>query len=148
MAHWLRAFALTLAFSAWAHVYAASVTDLIGMWTVDGDATWQRLQHSPQIASKLTGLPAEMVDQIKSAMLTQINATSFQFTSDKLISTTNGLRREERFTISATNGNVLTADCIDDQGKASQSTVTVGKDQLEISNVADATQVVVLKRAK
>ena len=43
---------------------------------------------------------------------------------------------------------LLVSDTLDDQGKASKSTVTVGKDVLEIANAADPTQVVVLKRAK
>jgi hypothetical protein len=139
---------VTLVLTLVSRLTAASSADLIGTWAVDGEATWNRLQSSPQIAGKLTGLPPDMIEQIKGTMLAQTAGTVFQFTNDTLISTSAGVKREEHFTISATKGEVLTADCRDDQGKTSQSTITVGRNQLEISNVADPTQVVVLKRSK
>jgi hypothetical protein len=126
----------------------ASAADLVGSWTVDGDATWDSLRNSPEVSKQLTGLAPEMIEQVKSAMLTQVAATTYQFTTDKLISVANGLRREESYKISATSGNVLTADCIDDQGKASQSKVTVTKDRLEIQNTAKPEEVVFLKRVR
>jgi hypothetical protein len=129
-------------------LHGAGASDLVGSWSVDGDATWDSLRKSPQIAKQLAGLAPEMIEQVKSTMLTQVAATSYQFTADKLISVANGLRREESYKISASNGNVLTADCIDDQGKASQSKVTVAKDRLEITNTANPDEVVFLKRVR
>jgi hypothetical protein len=127
-------------------LHGAGAADLVGSWSVDGDATWDGLRKSPQISKQLAGLAPEMVEQVKSTMLTQVAATTYQFTTDKLISVVNGLRREESYKIIATAGNVLTADCLDDQGKASQSKVTVGKDRLEIANTANPDEVVFLKR--
>ena len=142
------ALGLLLCLLASPHLLAASAADLIGHWSVDGDATWKRIQLTPAIASKLSGLAPEMIDQINSVMLTQVAGTSFQFTSDTLISISNGVRREEHYSIASISGATITTDTLDDQGKASKSTVTVGKDVLEIANAADPTQVVVLKRAK
>ncbi len=56
------------------------------------------------------------------------------------------MRREESYKISAAVGNVLTADCLDDHGKASQSKVTVGTDRLELCNTANPEEVIILKR--
>ena len=140
--------ALALALALAPLLPGAGASDLVGSWTVDGDATWDSLRKSSQIAKQLDGLAPDMVEQIKSTMLTQIAATTYQFTTDKLISVANGVRREESYKITATSGNVLTADCLDDQGKASQSKVTVPKDRLEITNTANPDQVVFLKRAR
>ncbi len=126
----------------------AGASDLVGSWSVDGDATWDCLSKSPQIAKQLAGLAPEMIEQVKATMLTQVAATTYQFTADKLICVANGLRREESYKVTASNGDVLTADCIDDQGKVIQSRVTVAKDRLEIANVADPAEVVVLRRVR
>jgi hypothetical protein len=136
--------ALVLAPSA----QGAGASDLVGSWRVDGDATWATLSKSAAIAKQLAGLSPEMVEQIKTTMLSTIAGTTYQFTTDKLISVSNGVRREERYTITASNGAVLTADCIDDQGKKSQSSVTVAKDHLEITNTANPDEVVSLIRVK
>lgn len=125
----------------------AGASEMIGSWSIDGDATWDAMRRSAQIAKQLNGLAPDMVEQIKSTMLAQVAATTYQFTADKLISVANGVRREEHYTITATSGNVLTADCLDDLGKASQSKVTVSRDRLEIANSANPDEVVVLKRA-
>ena len=128
-------------------LHGASANDLVGIWSVDGDATWAILRKSPTISKQLTGVPADVEDQVKGAVLNQVALTTYQFTTEKLVSITNGQRREEQYKISHTDGNVLTADCIDDTGKASQSKVTVGTDRLEIQNVGNPDEVVVLKRA-
>jgi hypothetical protein len=140
--------AVALALSLAPQLDAASASDMVGVWSVDGDATWDSLKKSPQISKQLAGLAPDMIEQIKTTMLTQVAATTYQFTTDKLISISNGLRREERYTITATAGNVLTADCTDDQGKKSQSKVTITPDRLVLLNTDSPEEVVVLKRVR
>jgi len=140
--------AALLALAMAPQLHGAGAADLVGVWNVDGEATWDSLRKSAQLTKQLANVPPEMVEQIKATVLIQVAATTYQFTTDKLTTISNGLRREESYTISATNGNVLTADCLDDQGKSSQSKVTVGKDRLELINTASPDEVIILKRLR
>ncbi len=121
---------------------AASADDLVGTWVVDTEATWDKLKALPEMAA----VAANQVETVKAAFTTQFSTASFEFTTEKLVSTVNGEKKEESYTVTKTDGDTLYTDDTAADGKVSHSKVLVAKDKLELTNVAEPTQTVVLKR--
>lgn len=129
---------LCLAFATQAH--AATAADLIGSWSVDADATWEKMKIVPQFAA----LPPEKVPQIK-AMFAAMN---YEVTKDKMISTANGQKKEETYTVTKGEGDTLITESTDAAGKKEQTKVEFLKDgSMVLTNLANPAQQMVLKKA-
>lgn len=124
------------------HLAAAAATDLLGSWTVDPDATWEKLKDLPQ----LKALPPETAALAKSAFATQSAGMSFTFTADRLTTTTAGVKREETYTIVSIEGDTITAEGTDDQGKKERSIIRFENNRMVLTSASDPLQKVVLKK--
>jgi hypothetical protein len=133
---------LILSWSAAAELGAASSADLAGTWVVDTDATWERLKKIPEVAA----LPPEQLPLVKSTYEGQFKTATFSFTADKLVATVNGERKEEAYKITRTEGDALYTEDTSSDGKVTHSRIDVGSNQLVVTNTADPTQAIVLKR--
>lgn len=121
--------------------------DLIGVWVIDGDATWESLRKNPAIAQELKGLTPEYDQQAMSIYLAEAAPSSLQFTTDKAIRIRNGARHENRYTITASDGNVFTASCTTEQGEAYRSMITITSGQLKVIESTLPNMVMYFKRA-
>lgn len=129
---------LCLAFATQAH--AATAADLIGVWSVDAEATWDKMKALPQFAAA----KPEQVTQMKA----MFNAMGYEVTKDKMISTMAGQRKEDSYTVSKVEGDSLVTDSTDAAGKKEQTKVEFLKDgSLLLTNLANPAQVMVLKKA-
>ncbi len=121
---------------------AASVDDLVGEWTVDTALTWEKLQGLPQ----LSALTAEQKASAKDMLVAQLATVQFTFTTTTLVSNAGGQNKSETFKIIATTDAGLTCESTDEQGAVTRSLVKPSGNTLSISNLADPTQVIILKR--
>jgi hypothetical protein len=127
-------------------------SDLVGMWVPNGAAAWDMARTMPAMAKKLASLAPDGRARLKTLFLARVTEASIQFTADTMIMIKPGARREQRYKISASDGNVFTIDIIDDQGKASQSKpsqskATVTHDRLELFEAEKPDMVLVFNRA-
>jgi hypothetical protein len=127
-------------------VVSANPSDLLGSWTSDGEAAWEMTRSEPEMAKRLAGLSPEMAEQFKSIWLANFAANSYQFTADKMTSVVNGVRHVARYTITTTSGNVLTADCVGEQGQAYQLRFAIAGDRLAMTNPTSPDFLSALKR--
>ena len=133
--------AVVLSLLAASRLAAVSAADLVGTWEVDAPATWESMKTMPEI----TALPPEQQAMVKATVLTQFQSTTFEFTSDKLVSVIGGQRKEESYTVTRTEGDTLFTDDTCD-GKVTHSSIEVGPSTLAITNLAEPSQKAVLKR--
>ena len=124
------------------HLAAAAATDLLGTWAVDADATWEKLKDLPQIKA----LPPDFATQAKDAFATQSAGMTFTFTTDRLTTTTAGVKREETYTIVSNEGDTITAEGTDDQGKKERSLIRFENNRMILTSASDPLQKVVLKK--
>lgn len=124
------------------HLAAASAGDLIGTWTVDADATWDKLKDLPQIKA----LAPEHATLAKSTFATQSAGMSFTFTADRITTTVAGVKREETYTIVSIAGDTITAEGTDEQGKKEKSIITFENNRMLLTSASDPLQKVVLKK--
>jgi hypothetical protein len=129
-----------------ATLQAATVNDLVGTWLIDGPATWDKLKASSQVGPQLSALPPDQQALARTAMIDSCANQTIEFTTEKVISINNGARREESFKVTKTDGDELTTESIDDQGKHGMSTVQVSSSQLVVTNLEHPDVIVVLKR--
>lgn len=122
-----------------------SASGLLGSWIVNGDVAWDNLRKSPEIAKQLAGLSPKDIERVKFRILIETATITCQFTADKLIYVVNGRRHEDGYAITATNGNVLTAESTDDRGNLSKITVT--GDHMEMTESDRPGEVLILTRA-
>lgn len=137
----LLAIALLLVATA-LHLAAASATDLLGTWTIDTDATWDKLKELPQ----LKALSPEQAVLVKSTFSTQSAGISYTFTADRLTSTTAGVKKDETYTIVSIEGDTITAEGTDDQGKKERSLIRFENNRMILTSASDPLQKVVLKK--
>jgi hypothetical protein len=137
----LLALALLLAAAA-LPLAAATAKDLIGTWVMDTDATWEVLKDLPQIKA----LPPELNAAAKSALVTQSAGMSFVFTADRLTTTTAGVKRDETYTVVATEGDTITTESVDDQGHKERSVIRFENGRMILTSVSDPMQKAVLKK--
>lgn len=124
------------------HAPAVEATDLVGTWTVDVDATWDKLKALPQVAA----LPPDQVGMVKATLEDQLRSTEFTFTADTLTSTSGGVQKQEKFQVTKTQGDTLfTTDTSADQ-KVTHSSIQVSPTRLTITNMDQPGEVVVLQR--
>ena len=121
---------------------AATAADLVGTWTVDADATWDKLKDLPQ----LKALAPEHAALAKSTFATQSAGMSFTFTADRITTTTAGVKREETYVIVSTTGDTIVAEGTDEQGKKERSEIRFEGDRMILTSVSDPLQKVVLKK--
>lgn len=129
---------LCLAFATQA--YAATAADLIGSWSVDADATWDKMKAQPQFAAA----KPEQVTQVKA----MFGSMSYEITKDKMISSMAGQKKEETYTVSKGEGDSLVTESTDAVGKKEKSKVEFLKDgSLLLTNLDNPAQQMVLKKA-
>lgn len=121
---------------------AATAADLVGVWVVDTDATWVKLQTLPQ----LSGLSAEQKVTAKDMLVTQLASVQFTFTVDKLISNMGGQNKTETYKVAASTDAGITCEGTDELGVITRSLVKVSGNTMNITNAAEPTQEIVLKR--
>lgn len=129
---------LCLAFAVQAH--AATAADLVGSWSVDPDATWEKMKSVPQFAA----LPPEKVPQIKAMFA----GMSYEVTKDKITATVNGQTKEEAYVVLKVEGDTLVTESTNAAGKKEQTRNEFLKDgTLVLTNLANPAQQMVLKKA-
>lgn len=124
------------------HLAAAAATDLIGTWAIDVDGTWDKLKELPQ----LKALPPETATLVKSTFATQSAGISYTFTADRITSTIAGVKREETYTIVSIEGDTITAEGTDEQGKKERSIIRFENNRMLLTSASDPMQKVVLKK--
>ncbi len=133
---------IVLCFSLTSSVTAATVNDLVGTWTVDTALTWDKMQALPQLSS----LSAEQKAMAKTMFVSQIGIAEFTFTSTTLNSNLGGVKKSESYKVIGSTPAGITCESTDELGTVTRSVVQIEHNILTISNVADPTQVVILKR--
>jgi hypothetical protein len=141
----LLAVGLPVAFVLLLPLRRAGASALVGGWTIDSEATWDEMRKSPQISMLLAGLAQEKVEEVKYRTLTQM-APYYEFTPDWVGWIENRARHESKCTITATNGNMLTATCVDSKGKAMGMRFTVTGDRLELFNAVTPDTILIFDR--
>ncbi len=121
---------------------AAAAKDLIGTWTVDAEATWNKLKDLPQVKA----LPPEVANTAKSAFVTQSAGMVFIITDKKITTTIGGTTREESYEIISIDGEVITAEGTDPEGKKERSLIRIIEGGMELTSVSDPMQKVVLRK--
>jgi hypothetical protein len=133
---------LLLTFITSSLALAASAKDMIGTWTVDAEATWNKLKDLPQIKN----LPPDVANGAKSAFLNQATGMIFTFT-DKLLTTSfGGTKREETYVIISIDGDTITSEGTDAEGRKERSLIRFVDGGMELTSVSEPMQKVVLKR--
>ena len=131
-------FCLCLGFATQAH--AATVADLIGVWMVDADATWEKLKTQPQFAAA----KPEQVTQMKAMFASMI----CEATNDKMISSMAGQKKEETYVVIKTEDGSLVTETTDAAGKKEKTKHEFLKDgSMLITNVDNPGQQMVMKKA-
>ncbi len=123
-------------------VMAAAAKDMVGTWTVDTEATWNKLKDLPQMKA----LPPEMAATAKSAFAAQSGGMIFTFTNDRITTVVAGVKREETYVIISIDGDTITAEGTDPEGKKERSLIRFVDGGMELTSVSDPMQKVVLKR--
>lgn len=106
-------------------------SSLLGSWRMDTDATWSSLSKSKVYSKQIDALPPNKLEKAKSLWRSSVDADYCQFTTRKMIWTGNTKRHEMGYTMTATGGNVVTADCVDEKGKTFNFKFAVSGDRLE-----------------
>ena len=123
-------------------VMAATAKDMVGTWLVDTEATWNKLKDLPQMKA----LPPEMAATAKSAFATQSGGMMFTFTEDRITTAVAGVKREETYVIISVDGDTITAEGTDPEGKKERSLIRFVEGGMELTSASDPMQKVVLKR--
>lgn len=134
--------ALMLAVVTTSLSFAADAKDMIGTWAVDAEATWNKLKELPQIKT----LPPEIAATAKSAFVTQSSGMIFTFTADKITTAFGGTKREESYVVLSIDGDTITAEGTDPEGKKERSLIRLVDGGMELTSVSDPMQKVVLRR--
>jgi hypothetical protein len=121
---------------------AASAKDMIGVWTVDPEATWLKLKDLPE----LKALPPEYASTAKSAFMAQAGNMIFTISDTTITTTINGQKKEEKYVVESINGDTITAMGTDETGKKEQSRIQFVDGKMELGSVSDPNKKVVLKR--
>ena len=109
-------------------------SSLLGTWRIDTDATWEHLGKRAAFATQMAGMTENQVGKFKSKWRTTVDADYCQFTGHKMIWSGNAKHHEMSYTITATTGNVLTANCVNESGQRSQCTFTIIGNRLTITD--------------
>jgi hypothetical protein len=133
---------LILCFSFTSSLMAATANDLVGTWTVDTALTWDKMQALPQ----LSALSAEQKAMAKTMFVSQIGIAEFTFTSTTLTSNLGGVKKSESYKVIDSTPAGITCESTDELGAVTRSVVQIEHNILSISNLADPTQIVILKR--
>ncbi len=133
---------LALCFLAPLRAEAAQAADLVGTWSVDVDATWDHLKKMPEV----TALSSEQAAQVKTMLIDQMKSAVFTFSADTLTSDASGVKKEEKYTVTRTDGDTLyTTDTAAD-GHVGHSQIDVAAKRLTITNSDKPSEIVVLVR--
>jgi hypothetical protein len=135
-------FALLLTAMTTSFMMAATAKDMVGTWTVDVEATWNKLKDMPQMKA----LPQEMAATAKSAFAQQSGGMSFTFTDDRITTVIGGVKREETYVIISIDNDTITAEGTDPEGKKERSLIRFIEGGMELTSVSDPLQKVMLKR--
>lgn len=123
-------------------------SDLVGTWVVDSDAYWDKIRSIPATADAIAKLAPDVVARMKSVMVSVTAGNTCQFTTDKMIAVFLGVRHESSYKITAINGNVLTAVCVEDPIGIHPIRFTFIEDRLEIDHFDIPPQMNVFKRVR
>lgn len=132
-------------------IQRANPNDLVGSWSIDVEATWDKIRSSPLIpimAERNGIIDKDEVDNFKTFVLTQFAGAGWQFTADKRIWIGNGERSETGYTITAITEDVLTAECADENGHGFQMKFTVTGNRLEMVSPDSPYLVIVCNRVR
>ena len=121
---------------------AATAKDLVGNWTIDVEGTWAGLQGLPE----LKALPPEAAKIAKSAFVTQAAGMTWTFTEDRVTSMLNGVKQEETYVVISEEGDTITTESTNAEGKKERSTVRLINGGMELTPAANPLAKVVLKR--
>ncbi len=121
---------------------AATAKDLVGDWTIDVEGTWAGLQGLPE----LKALPPEAAKIAKSAFVTQAAGMTWTFTVDRVTSTVNGVKQEETYVVISEDGDTITTESTNAEGKKERSAVRLINGGMELTPAANPLAKVVLKR--
>ena len=123
---------------------AATAKDLIGAYTVDGPATWEKMKAMPQIAAA----PAAQQEAMKTNLLGMFAAMTCEITADKLIQKTGDKTSTDAFKVLGVDGDLFHTETIDAKGKSEKSDIQLGKDGgLVVVSLDQPGMVMVLKKA-
>jgi hypothetical protein len=120
---------------------ATAAGDLVGIWVMDADATWEKLKTNPTVAA----VPAEQLPLVKQTFMAQMAAMTFEFTPDKLSVHTGTEVKTEAYVVLRTDGNALVTESTTTDGKKEQSKVEVDGAKMTLTNLGDGTTAI-LKR--
>jgi hypothetical protein len=121
---------------------AATAKDMVGSWSVDIDATWNKLKDLPEMKA----LTPEMSATVKSAFATQSGSMLITFTDDRITTVVGGVKREETYVIISIDGDTITAEGTDSEGKKERSLIRFADGTMELTSVSSPLQKVVLRR--
>lgn len=121
---------------------AATAKDLVGVWTLDVEATWVGLQGLPE----LKALPPEAAKMAKSALTAQGAGMTWTFTENKVTSVVNGAPQEETYVVISENGDTIVTESTSAEGKKERSTIRLIDGGMTLIPDANPLAKVVLKR--
>ena len=87
-----------------------------------------------------------MAATAKSAFTAQSGGMMFTFTDDRITTVVAGVKREETYVIISIDGDTITAEGTDPEGKKERSLIRFVDGGMELTSVSDPMQKVVLKR--
>jgi hypothetical protein len=122
---------------------AVTAADLLGKWTVDVEKTWAKFEANPDIAQ----IGAEQLAQIKKKATATMASMVIEISADKMVATVDGQTKTQTYKITGIDGNVVSMEGTDEEGKTDRSKAEMKDGQLYISHDGDdAGSPVVLNR--
>jgi len=133
---------LCLAIGLAFQLHAATAKDIQGEWIVDGEATWEAMKASPQIA----GMPPEQQKMMQTMMVGQMSKMTTTVTADKLISTKgDGQIKEETYKVLGIEGDKVMTESTDAAGKVEKTDIVVKGANLILTSPQQPGMTIVLK---
>jgi hypothetical protein len=125
------------------HLSAATAKDMLGNWTVDGPATWERMKAMPQLAAA----PAPQQEQMKAMILGMAAGMTYEVTADKLIGKMGEKTDIDAYKVLGVDGDLIHTETTNGKGEVEKTDIQVGKDTLTLISLDKPGMVMVLKKA-
>jgi hypothetical protein len=94
-----------------------TAASLVGKWTADPEATWDKMKNNAELVKETATLTPEQRTQWKNMFTKQMESMTCEITKDKVIVDVGGETQESSYTIIRTDGNALIIEAVSTDGR-------------------------------